>query len=885
MQQLPDALAPMAAYAQFILYKLAPRPGVPGKTDKFPCDLAGNIKDAHDPAIRVDSATAVATAAMFGPEYGVGFVFTEADPFYFFDIDDCLQSDGKWSPMALELIARFPGAAVEISQSGSGLHIFGVGSPTTPADARRKKAKHPETGESAGLFDLYTEKRFVALTGVGIIGSAGQPADQAQLDYIVDFWLKKTAGGSEEWTNEAVAGSTPIEDDDALIAKACSVQSAAGVFGKSITFKQLWEGDEDSFGAAYPDDQGANPYDASRVDAALAQHLAFWTGNNSERILALMWKSGLVREKWSDREGDYLERTITRATSQQTSFYSTGTEANAEGAALAEQFGAVKLRASSEAQRAYGENVRAEKLAQCGGSVELLERLCKVPTAKFWLDNKDRDVLALSQMLTPVEQAAAPLGSVEQGAQLVSGFQYLGASQQVEYFAGCVYVQQEHKAFTPTGAMLKKEQFNATYGGYVFQLDDGGEKTTRSAWEAFTESQVVRYPKAEATCFRPQLAAGALIEQDGRILVNTYVPIATPRAAGDPTPFLAHLARVLPLESDRAILLAYMSACIQYKGVKFQWAPLLQGAPGNGKTLFTRCVAAAIGERYTHFPPANEIAEKYNDWLFDRLFIGVEDVYVQDHKKEVIEVLKPMITNDRLAKRAMQVGQVMGDVCANFLLNSNHKDGIRKTRDDRRFAVFYMPQQTAEDVIRDGMGGNYFPDLYDWLKGRNRYQGQASGYAVVSEYLATYPIPAELNPAGECHRAPETSSTSEAITASLGGVEQEILEAIDEGRQGFAGGWVSSMALERLLDQRRKAGAIPPNKRRELLQGLGYDWHPALNNGRVNNPIPMDGGKPRLFIRDGHISANLTTAAEVVRAYQIAQDAIGVSAATAAFAK
>jgi primase-polymerase (primpol)-like protein len=884
MQQLPDAFAPMAAYAQFILYKLAPRPGVPGKTDKFPCDLAGSIKDAHDASIRVDAATAVTTAAMFGPEYGVGFVFTEADPFYFFDIDDCLLPSREWSPMALELIARFPGAAVEISQSGSGLHIFGTGSPAVPAGDRRKKAKHPETGESAGLFDLYTEKRFVALTGTGVTGNAGTPADQAQLDYIVDFWLKKTAGGSEEWTTEAVEGSTPIEDDDALIAKACSVQSAAGTFGKAVSFKQLWEGDDQNFGDAYPDDQGVKAYDASRVDAALAQHLAFWTGNNSERILRLMRESALTRGKWDDRE-EYLINTITRATALQESFYSTGTEANAEGVALAEQFGAVKLRASSEAQRAYGDNVRADKLAQCAGSVDLLEQFCKVPTAKFWLDNKDHDVQALSAMLTPVEQAAAPLGVVDQGAQMVSGFQYLGATQQVEYFAGCVYIQEQHKVFAPTGALLKPDQFNATYGGYVFQLDDGGEKTTRKAWEAFTESQVVRYPKAEATCFRPQLAAGALIEQDGRVLVNTYVPVATPQAAGDVTPFLAHLAKNLPVESDRAILLAYMAACIQYKGVKFQWAPLLQGAPGNGKTLYTRCVAAAIGERYTHFPPANEIAEKYNDWLFDRLFIGVEDVYVQDHKKEVIEVLKPMITNDRLAKRAMQQGQVMGDVCANFLLNSNHKDGIRKTRDDRRFAVFYTLQQTADDVVRDGMGGNYFPDLYDWLKGRNRYQGQVSGYAIVSEYLATYPIPAELNPAGECHRAPETSSTNEAITASLGGIEQEVLEAIDEGRQGFAGGWISSMALERLLDQRRKAGAIPPNKRRELLQQLGYDWHPALNNGRVNNPIPLDGGKPRLFIRDGHISANLATAAEVVRAYQAAQDAIGVSVAKETFAK
>jgi hypothetical protein len=275
-------------------------------------------------------------------------------------------------------------------------------------------------------------------------------------------------------------------------------------------------------------------------------------------------------------------------------------------------------------------------------------------------------------------------------------------------------------------------------------------------------------------------------------------------------------------------------------------------------------------------PPASEIAEKFNEWLFKKLFIGVEDIYVSDHKKEVIEILKPMLTNSRLAMRAMQQGQVMGDNCANFILNSNHKDAIRKNRNDRRFCVFYTGQQSAEDIVRDGMGGDYFPNIYRWLK--------SGGYAIVSHYLATYAIPDELNPAGACHRAPVTSSTEEAVIASMGSVEQEIMEAIEQGRPGFAGGWVSSMAVERLLDAQRMTRAIPHNKRRELMQSLDYDYHPALKDGRVNNHVTIDGGKPRLFIKAGHIHMNLTSAAEAARLYQEAQGAVaGTSAAAKAF--
>jgi hypothetical protein len=357
-----------------------------------------------------------------------------------------------------------------------------------------------------------------------------------------------------------------------------------------------------------------------------------------------------------------------------------------------------------------------------------------------------------------------------------------------------------------------------------------------------------------------------VIEHDGRSLVNVYVPVATPAKQGDPSRFLNHLKKVLPIQGDQDILLAYMAACVQYKGIKFQWAPLLQGVEGNGKTLFTRCIAAAIGERYVHMPPASEISEKFNAWLFNTLFIGVEDIYVPEHKRDILEILKPYITGDRLAKRAMQQDQVMQDVRCNFMFNSNHKDAIRKTRKDRRFAVFFTAQQEETDLARDGMTGSYFPDLYRWLR-------EEDGYAIVTHFLQTYPIPDELNPAGELHRAPNTSSTDEAIQASLGSVEQEIMEAINEGRHGFAGDWISSMALDRLLQHMRMARSIPHNKRREILQSMGYDWHPGLVNGRVDNYMESEGGKPKLFIRRGNPAGLLRGGAAIVKAYEDSQKA------------
>jgi hypothetical protein len=828
---------------------------------KLPIDYrTASVADAHNPAAWMSADVALQTLTLYGDGFGLGFVFTSADPFFFVDIDKCLQPDNTtWSPVAMDLLARLPGAAVEVSQSGRGLHIFGVGSI----------AEHGCKNIPLGI-ELYTEGRFVALTGTNAIGSADTDCNGALAGLVRDYFAQRSSGAPSDWTTTAVPEYTGPSEDDELIAKALASSSAGSIFGGRATFADLWNADEDRLAAAYPpNDPGVQVYDASSADAALAQHLAFWTGKNCERIDRLMKRSALVRDKW-ERE-DYLHRTITGAVGKQTTVYSVASVDNT----LADEYGAVKLRAASDAQRAYGERVRAAKLAEAAADPELVKCLARISAARTWIDNETKTPQEIAAMVTPVAAAACPLGE-STGPTVVSGYQYLAADQQIEHFKGCVYIQDAHRIFTPTGALLKPDQFNATYGGYIFQLDGSGDKITRKAWEAFTESQVVRYPKAETTCFRPDIASGEIIVNEGKTSVNTYLPVETERQHGDLTPFLTHLAKVLPVKRDQDILLAYMAAVVQYKGVKFQWAPLLQGAEGNGKTLFTRCLRFAIGRKHYHSPKAAELGGKFNGWLSGKIFIGVEDIFVAEHRAEVLEALKPMITGEDLEIERKGIDSDMSDICANFLFNSNYKDALRGHVGGRRYAIFFTAQQNEDDLTRDGMTGDYFPKLYAWLRN--------GGYAIVNEYLTTYPIPDELNPADRCHRAPETSSTREAISASRGGIEQDILEAIEEGRVGFAGGWVSSVALDRLLQHSRSARAIPHNRRREIMRELGYDWHPALPNGRVNNPIALDDNKkPRLYIKRGHVNVNIVHVIDVVKAYTDAQNVAATGDARAVF--
>jgi len=761
---LPAALQPFANYRQFIGYTTRPNAKNPNKLDKLPVDWrSGDVADAHDPSIWTDYDTAYACC-----NGQVGFVFTANDPFWFLDIDECLLPSG-WSPLAAELCAMLPGAAVEVSLSGRGLHVFGIG----------EVPRHKTRGAAGTGLELYHSGRFVAFgKPETAVGNAFTDCSAGITQVVARYFPKNEAEDAPAtWTVAPDANWNGPKTDAELIEQACRSKSASGVFGAKATFSQLWAGDVEALSKAYPD--AARAYDESSADAALAQHLAFWTGKDCERIKRLMLQSGLKREKY-DRE-DYLPRTILQAVAKQI------------------------------------------------------------------------DVCRYKEV-----EAIKPTSSVSE----VQGETFVHAEVQKEMFKGCVYVSDTHTILTPSGLQLNESRFNALMGGYTYVLDKANSKTTKSAWEAFTQSQVLKFPKVNSGEFAPAKPAGDIWQRGNKLYVNTYVPINVPSKRGNPTPFIQHLARLLPNERDRQIILAYMAAIVQYPGVKFKWTPLIQGAPGNGKTLLSLCVREAVGREYCHAPKAKELSSKFNDWLEGRIFISVEDIFISENQSDMAEAIKPMITDDWIEIEAKGGTKSSKTVCANFMLNSNHKDAIRKTRDDRRFSVFYCAQQSYADIKRDGMSGSYFPDLYSWLR--------RDGFAIITDYLKTYPIPDELNPATSCHRAPKTSSFDESIRESAGRLEQEIMRCIDAEDIGFRGGWISSHFLDMMIRAVGLERQYSPKRRLEVLREMGYVNHPGLNKGQVNNSINPDGCKPILYIKLSHETAS-TVGAVVAHKYSEAQ--------------
>lgn len=802
--RLGGALSGLAEYRQFILYKTVWN-GSKGKFDKFPTSpYTGGVINAHDRSQWVDAETALMCAEAWSQN--VAFVLAETDPFWFLDIDHAYR-DGRWSDLANALIAYFPGAAVEVSQSGTGLHIFGQG--RSPA--------HGCKNAKLGL-EFYTEGRFVALTGAHASGTTNLDWSAHLSQLVPAYFPVQVAANPASWTTSACPEWRGPADDNELIARMLRTRPSAGtVFGDKASFSDLWFADADALCRAMPAAGGT--YDASTADFTLALHLAWWTGGNCERVERLMRRSALVREKW-DTHSTYLrEFTITKA------------------------------------------------VASCKG--------CYVEPAPTGL-------MTTAQRAETVEVPAAVATTMKTGSLKIktrNGVKFLDPIQQMGYFAGCVYIKELDRVLVPNGLMLDSSRFNSTYGGYLFKLDDANTKVTNKPWEAFVMSLAFEKPMVDKIYFNPNHEPRSISERFGVTAINTWEPKFGDRIAGDVQPFLDHVARLLPDQNDQRILLAYMAACVQNPGVKFQWAVVLQGVEGNGKSLIAECLSYALGSEYVHSARASQlVTDKFNSWQDGKLLIVVNDFKADARAQEdALEILKPMITDRRQPVRGMQVAEATREVFCNYLFTMNFRDGLRKTKNDRRYCVFFTDQQESGDLDRCGMGSRYFRNLHAWLEG--------DGYGIIADYLATVTIPAELNPAAGCHRAPRTSRIGEVLAAGLSGQAQIIADAIAEGRVGLQGGYLSGHVVKQVLAESGMR-SIGPKGVIRVTEELGYMPHPKVPDGRLPRMFPWDMGvRPVVYVKPGHLSTNFQTIDAIIADYAKHQAAASVTDAAAQFAK
>jgi primase-polymerase (primpol)-like protein len=205
---------------------------------------------------------------------GIGFVFTNADPFCGIDLDNCRAVNGTIATDALDMIRRF-GSYTELSPSGTGVHIL-------------IKAKMSGKGRRTDQIELYDFGRYFTVTGKHLSGTPfAIESRQEALERLAAELFPETSS-----LRNIVVADLDLSDEQ-IIERAANSRNGD-------RFRRLWAGDAADYGN-----------DHSRADLALCRMLAFWCGDDCGRIDRLFRRSGLMREKWDRRTGDSIYGALT----------------------------------------------------------------------------------------------------------------------------------------------------------------------------------------------------------------------------------------------------------------------------------------------------------------------------------------------------------------------------------------------------------------------------------------------------------------------------------------------------------------------------------------------------------------------------------------------
>jgi putative DNA primase/helicase len=214
---------------------------------------------------------------------GVGFVFTESDPYSGVDIDNCRNSEtGRIADWAWAIIRPLE-SYTEISPSGTGVHTIVRGK--LPA------GQGNQVVVQAGKVEMFSRTRYFTFTGIHVEGTPTDIFDR-QVE-LLELHRELFGSRNSSAGNNSVLSSQLSESDDELIAKAKHAHNGSK-FGR--LWNRRWEGD-------YPSQ--------SEADLALCCLLAFRTGKDRARIDGLFRRSGMMRKKWERKH--YREDTISRA--------------------------------------------------------------------------------------------------------------------------------------------------------------------------------------------------------------------------------------------------------------------------------------------------------------------------------------------------------------------------------------------------------------------------------------------------------------------------------------------------------------------------------------------------------------------------------------------
>ena len=266
----------------------------------------------------------------------------------------------------------------------------------------------------------------------------------------------------------------------------------------------------------------------------------------------------------------------------------------------------------------------------------------------------------------------------------------------------------------------------------------------------------------------------------GNMFANTYPENQVPALPEKVSPkdqrnikrVIAHVAHLLADKREQRLLLSWIAYVVQNPGKRVNWAVLLQGTEGDGKSFFAFLLRAVMGIPNVSMLNASSFKSDFTGWAVGQCVTAVEELRLQGEGRfDILNKIKPFITNNVVEIHFKGKTQVNAENTTNYLLFTNFRDALPINDNDRRYFVLFSRWQNKE-ALRNFKDEN--PDYY-----MNLYGAIAESASALRKWLLDFELCEEFNPMSD---APVTEAHGIMVQAAMAPEVRALHEIIRSNR-------------------------------------------------------------------------------------------------------
>jgi hypothetical protein len=353
-----------------------------------------------------------------------------------------------------------------------------------------------------------------------------------------------------------------------------------------------------------------------------------------------------------------------------------------------------------------------DEIVASTSAVELETVLSPRLRERDWSDvERERLVKALQHQVRSLTGASLPVATVRGWLRAPRGGSGGGAGP--EWLDDWCYVTDGDKYFhLKSKTSVTPRGFDAINSGLMPMSQDGIRRESASDWAI----RVWNIRTVGNVTYAPGL--GETFTMLGSEWANTYRDDSVPDEAEGGEEAIAvvqaHLELLFPDDRERALLLSWMSHNVRHPGKKIRWAPYVYGPQGAGKTYVLELMAMVMGAENVRVLSGSTLKSDFNGWATGSALVGIEEVYQSGHMYDTEEKLKGPIANNTVDVHRKGKDAFCVPNFTNFLLLSNHPDGLPIGEGDRR--LFFLRCAVTTEQASSLAGAGYYDRLFDMTR-------------------------------------------------------------------------------------------------------------------------------------------------------------------------